>query len=94
MCSICGGRKLNEKALNVFHSATDRGRDYSNVFFRKGSWICNHRAVPTTEVENSEFNQPFGTDYKIVHNGTIANDKELGNKEGMIDSYILSKVLD
>ena len=94
MCSICGGRKLNERALNVFHSATDRGREYSNVFFRKGSWICNHRAVPTTEVENSEFNQPFGTDYKIVHNGTIANDKELGNKEGMIDSYILSKVLD
>lgn len=94
MCAICGGRSFDEAALKVFHAAKDRGRDYSNIFYRKGSWICNHRAVPTTEVENAEFNQPFGTDYKIVHNGTIANDKELGNTEGMIDSYILSKVLD
>ncbi len=94
MCSICGGRKFDQEAIQVFNRALDRGRDYSNIFYRKGSWICNHRAVPTTEVESSEFNQPFGTDYKIVHNGTIANDKELGNKEGMIDSYIISKVLD
>lgn len=94
MCSICGGSKFNNLAMQVFHNAENRGRDYSNIFYRKGSWICNHRAVPTTEVENAEFNQPFGTDYKIVHNGVIANDKELGNKEGMIDSYILSKVLD
>lgn len=94
MCTICGGTKLTEKFLSIFQTSLDRGRDYSNVFYRKGSWICNHRAVPTTEVENAEFNQPFGTDYKIVHNGTISNDKELGNPEGMIDSYILSKVLD
>lgn len=93
MCSICGGTKFNDKALSVFHLAENRGRDYSNIFYRKGSWICNHRAVPTTEIKNAEFNQPFGTDYKIVHNGVISNDKELGNKEGMIDSYILSKVL-
>lgn len=94
MCTICGGTALNEKFLSVFTESLDRGRDYSNVFYRKGSWICNHRAVPTTEIENAEFNQPFGTDYKIVHNGTVSNDKELGNPEGMIDSYIFSKVLD
>lgn len=94
MCTICGGTKLNEHFLAIFQNSLDRGRDYSNVFYRKGSWICNHRAVPTTEIENAEFNQPFGTDYKIVHNGTVSNDKELGNPEGMIDSYIFSKVLD
>jgi 7-cyano-7-deazaguanine synthase in queuosine biosynthesis len=85
---------MDENFVSIFQNSLDRGRDYSNVFYRKGSWICNHRAVPTTEIENAEFNQPFGTDYKVVHNGTISNDKELGNPEGMIDSYILSKVLD
>lgn len=94
MCSICGGTRLDEIAWRLFKEAQDRGRDYSNLFHRNGSWLCNHRAVPTTEVENAEFNQPFGSDFKIVHNGTIANDKELGNSEGMIDSYVLSKVLD
>lgn len=93
MCSICGGTNLNDVAFHIFKRAQDRGRDYSNLFFRKGSWICNHRAVPTTELENSDYNQPFGTDYKVVHNGTISNDKELGNK-GNIDSAILPKVLD
>jgi len=94
MCTICGGTKMNEYFLPIFQNSLDRGRDYSNIFYRKGSWICNHRAVPTTEIENAEFNQPFGTDYKIVHNGTVSNDKELGNPEEMIDSYIFSKVLD
>lgn len=94
MCSICGGTIFDKNALDVFHLAQDRGRDYSNLFYRNGSWICNHRAVPTTEIENSEYNQPFGTDYKVVHNGTIANDKELGNKDGNIDSSVLPKVLD
>ena len=94
MCCICGGTNFNHNALDVFTKGQERGRDYSNIFFRKGSWICNHRAIPTTEVQDAEFNQPFGSTYKIVHNGTISNDKELGNKDGMIDSYILSKVLD
>ena len=52
MCSICGGRKFDQEAIQVFNRALDRGRDYSNIFYRKGSWICNHRAVPTTEVED------------------------------------------
>lgn len=94
MCTICGATRMDENFISIFQNSLDRGRDYSNVFYRKGSWICNHRAVPTTEIEKAEFNQPFGTDYKVVHNGTISNDKELGNPEEMIDSYILSKVLD
>lgn len=94
MCSICGGTVFDENALLIFNHARDRGRDYSNIFYRNGSWICNHRAIPTTETESAEHNQPFGTDFKIVHNGTIANDKELGNQNGEIDSSILPKVLD
>ena len=94
MCSICGGTNFNDKALKVFHLSQSRGRDYSNLYYKDKSWICNHRAIPTTEIEGAEFNQPFGSDYKIVHNGTISNDKELGIPENMIDSYILSKVLD
>lgn len=94
MCSICGGTVFDKTALKIFNLSQDRGRDYSNMFYRKGSWICNHRAVPTTEIETSEYNQPFGTDYKIVHNGTIANDKELGNSDGLIDSSVLATALD
>jgi 7-cyano-7-deazaguanine synthase len=94
MCSICGGTRFDDRAMAVFDAAKDRGRDYSNIFYRNDSWICNHRAVPTTEVKDSEFNQPFGLEYKIVHNGTISNDKELGNPAGMIDSYVLSRILD
>lgn len=93
MCSICGGTSINDTFQKILLASRDRGRDYGNVFLRGSSWICNHRAVPTTEIKNPEFNQPFGTDYKIVHNGVISNDKELGNPDGMIDSYILSKVL-
>ncbi len=93
MCTICGGTKFGSMALEVFHRSRDRGRDYSNLFFRNGSWICNHRAIPTTEKKNPEHNQPFGTDYKIVHNGTISNDKELGNTTGEIDSSVLPNVL-
>ena len=94
MCTICGGTRLELKELTVFHLSEDRGRDYSNLFYRHGSWICNHRAIPTTEKKNPEHNQPFGTDYKIVHNGVISNDKELGNTTGEIDSSVLANVLD
>lgn len=94
MCTICGGSRLGSKELRVFHNSRDRGRDYSNMFFRNGSWLCNHRAVPTTEKKNPAYNQPFGTDYKIVHNGTISNDKELGNTTGEIDSSVLATCLD
>ena len=94
MCTVCGATIMDENFVSIFQTSLDRGRDYSNLFYRKGSWICNHRAVPTTEIENAEYNQPFGTDYKVVHNGTISNDVELGNTNGMIDSSILPKVLE
>ena len=94
MCSICGGYPFDEKALGVFLRAKDRGRDYSNLFYRGDSWICNHRAIPTTEVEHPSVDQPFGTDYKVVHNGVISNDKELGNGPGDVDSKVLATVLD
>ena len=93
MCAIVGGTRLTEKELKLLQIARIRGRDYSNVFMKGQSWICNHRAIPTTEKSNPEHNQPFGVDYKIVHNGTIANDKELGNTTGEIDSSVLPKVL-
>ena len=94
MCAIVGGTRLTEKELKLLHVSKTRGRDYSNIFMRGQSWICNHRAIPTTEKSNPEHNQPFGTDYKIVHNGTIANDLELGVGPGEIDSSVLPKVLD
>lgn len=94
MCTICGGSRLGQRELRVFHNSRDRGRDYSNMFFRNGSWLVNHRAIPTTEKKNPAYNQPFGTDYKIVHNGTISNDKELGNTTGEIDSSVLANCLD
>lgn len=93
MCSICGGTSMYYME-DIFKRAKNRGRDYSNLFARGNSWICNHRAVPTTEVANPANNQPFGTDYKVVHNGVISNDKELGCKEGEIDSSVLPEVLD
>jgi len=93
MCSICGGNIFDERAIGVFNKALERGKDYSNIYYKNKSWICNHRAIPTTEIESPEFNQPFGNEYKIVHNGVISNDKDLGNKEGYIDSYVLSKQL-
>lgn len=56
------------------------------------SFICNLRAEPTTEyVERKTWNdqQPYyWNEWAIVHNGTIANDKELrtGRVQTAIDS--------
>lgn len=93
MCSICGGMSFDSDALKTFDLAKDRGRDYSNIFYQNGRWLANHRAIPTTEANIPEHNQPFGTDYKVVHNGTISNDVELGNTNGEIDSSVIPKVL-
>lgn len=93
MCSILGGTKFDEIALDVWSKAKDRGRDYSGMSSYGNSWIANHRATPTNEVDKAVRNQPFGQGVKIVHNGTIANDLELGNESGNIDSEILQKIL-
>lgn len=94
MCSILGGTRLDETALKIYDRAKDRGRDYSGLSQYGNYWIANHRATPTNELENPLENQPFGSGVKIVHNGTIANDKELGVESGDIDSKALANILD
>lgn len=94
MCSILGGTIFDAKAFDVYTKAKDRGRDFSGLCERHGLWIACHRATPTTEEEAPIHNQPIGGKYKIVHNGTISNDGELGVREGEIDSSVLAEVLD
>lgn len=94
MCSILGGTALNEYALEIYHRAKDRGRDYTGLSQYGNFWIANHRATPTNENEQPVSNQPFGKGFKIVHNGTVANDEELGVKEGEIDSKAFENVID
>ena len=93
MCSILGGTKFDDFALNIYLKAKDRGRDFTGLVQKGDSWIANHRATPTNENENPIQNQPFGKSFKIVHNGTIANDLELGNKVGDIDSKVLEDII-
>lgn len=96
MCSIFGalGYPDPELLLRLRKSAGDRGRDGGRVehyetrsgyFAALGNW----RATPTPEVEKAPF-QPY---QGIVHNGTIANDKELGVQEGEVDSMVLPRIL-
>lgn len=94
MCSILGGTSFDAKAFDVYSKAKDRGRDFSGLCEQHGLWIANHRATPTTEAEAPIHNQPIGGRYKIVHNGTISNDGELGVQAGEIDSSVLEDVLD
>ena len=93
MCSICGSTHLDKDSIELIANAKERGSDYFGLSQYSGAWIANCRATPTTEAENAENNQPFGSRYKIVHNGTISNDKELGIKEGEIDSVVLARCL-
>jgi 7-cyano-7-deazaguanine synthase len=94
MCSILGGTTFNQYAVEVFNRAKDRGRDYTGLAQYGDYWIANHRATPTNETDAPIENQPFGKDFKVVHNGTIANDEELGNNNGGIDSKVLADVID
>lgn len=92
MCTICGGSNYNSWITkSVSSKGMDRGRDYSNIYIQGvgGPWIQQSRAIPTTELKNPPEDQPFGTVYKVVHNGTIANDKELGNDGTHVDSWVL-----
>jgi len=101
MCSVYGAyaksaKEIDEKVLEVIRlGAKDRGRDGgSKEYFELDDGACavmgNWRATPTTEIGIAPF-QPYG---KIVHNGTIANDKELGIKDGEVDSMVLDRVVD
>lgn len=94
MCSILGGTKFNMAGFLIYEKAKDRGRDFTGLVEKNGYWICNHRATPTNETERPNTNQPFGEHYKLVHNGTVANDAELGVPEGELDSMAFLNVLD
>lgn len=94
MCSILGGSSLDDQTFKLYQLAKDRGRDFSGLCQYAGSFLANHRATPTNEQETGVENQPFGREFKVVHNGTIANDEELGNTSGEIDSKVLGGILD
>lgn len=100
MCSIYGGIGYNiaERVKEIGYRARDRGRDGGRceqyrLRMQVGDdlmgYLGNHRATPTTELEKGPL-QPYDG---MVHNGTIANDVELGAWEGEIDSQVLSRVI-
>lgn len=106
MCSIFGAvgpRIVHHRWQRLITNAKDRGRDGGNLEFydfrhqvTPDGWrdfeaaLGNWRAVPTPEIQVAPF-QPYD---RLVHNGTIANDKELGGRPGEVDSMVLSRVLD
>jgi len=98
MCSIFGaiGLSIDEEMVQrISARAKDRGRDGGRVqrFQLQGRcalFLGNWRATPTTELEIAP-SQPYDG---IIHNGIIANDAELGNVNGLVDSMILPQVID
>ena len=100
MCSIYGAYSENANMIDgdlldiIRLEAKDRGRDgggkeYSKLEDDASAVMGNWRATPTTEIGIAPF-QPYG---KIVHNGTIANDKDLGIKDGEVDSMVLDRIV-
>jgi 7-cyano-7-deazaguanine synthase len=96
VCSIFGalGRPNQTVMDSIIEQARDRGRDDTGVqtydLHGISAVLGNHRAVPTPEVERAPV-QPYDG---VVHNGTIANDDELGVQPGEVDSMVLPRVLD
>ncbi len=97
MCSIFGAYGTPDPALieKLRRAAGDRGRDGGRVeTYNVGDGLVavlgNWRATPTPEHQQGRL-QPYD---QLVHNGTIANDKELGGREDEIDSEVLARVLD
>jgi len=83
------------KASRLRRNASDRGRDGGNdqlyeLAHTRIACLGNWRATPTPERETAPL-QPYDG---VVHNGTIANDKELGAQEGEVDSMVLPRILD
>ena len=94
MCSICGGTRWDEVANHIWESSTDRGRDAHGRYVGiSGSWIGNHRATPTTEIEFPIEGQPVGDTVKLVFNGIISNADDLGIQPGEADTSVLPRVL-
>lgn len=105
MCSIYGwvgyeAQGRDSTGAEFFHrlqaNAGDRGRDGGHAKFyplnggTAFALIGNWRATPTTEVQDAPL-QPYDG---VVHNGTIANDKELAaGRPYVVDSQVLPMVL-
>ncbi len=97
MCSIFGayGQPHPEILDLLRRNAGDRGRDGGRMeSYALGDGMVavlgNWRAAPTPEHFTGRL-QPYD---QLVHNGTIANDKELGATDLEIDSEVLARVLD
>ncbi len=100
MCSIygaVGSNYIDEGILRAIQAnAKDRGRDGGRFeYFMSDDELVsaalgNWRATPTPEPEVGPL-QPY---HGMVHNGTIANDAELGGSPGDIDSMALARFLD
>lgn len=98
MCGIYGalGHPLLSDLFFISALARDRGRDggrmevYELAATDDVAMLGNWRATPTTELERGKL-QPYD---RMVHNGTIANDRELGAQPGEIDSEVLARVID
>lgn len=102
MCSIYGAYGLIDRDAEIEtnvqvirENARDRGRDGGQIgryLFPNGfvAYLGNWRARPTTELKDAPL-QPYDG---VVHNGTIANDKELGGQPGEVDSQVLARVID
>lgn len=101
MCSIFGAVSRGTAAPEMTFlaalraAAGDRGRDGGRLeryVLQSGriAYLGNWRATPTPEVERAPL-QPYDG---LVHNGTVANDRELGAREGEVDSMVLARVLD
>jgi len=100
MCSIFGAYSssgfIDDLVMQTIREeAMDRGRDggrleYFDLKYGGRAALGNWRATPTTELDTANL-QPYNG---IVHNGTIANDRELGNDTGDVDSTILDRVID
>lgn len=95
MCSICGGTRWDWIAEHIWVQSQDRGRDDHGWHIdQSGNWIGNHRAIPTTETDQPVEKQPVGDSIKLVFNGIISNDSELGIREGEADTSVLPRTLD
>ena len=93
MCSIYGAiGRWDERLLGkIREKAADRGRDGGrHESLGYGAAILgNWRATPTPELERAPL-QPYDG---MVHNGTIANDVELGAQPGEVDSMVLARFI-
>lgn len=105
MCGLVGLIKINNTVLRrkyletIIRRTKQRGRDGFGNYEDEFYYIANARAEPTTEFvedKKSYDQQPYQLgDWIVVHNGTIANDKELRTweLETKIDSAVIVELL-